>query len=284
MTKLVLNPLTQQQLGQLGENLPHAVQIVGPSGIGKRALAVELAATSIGISAEKLADYPYFLHLQPENNVIPIEMIRGTQHFLRLKTIGRSELRRVILVEDAHLMTIEAQNAFLKSVEEPPSDTIIILTVSQPKKLLPTMSSRLQTLSVHVPSKEALQAHFADASGFDQAYRLSGGLPGLLYALLEDDQTHPLHTAVAQAKDFLQAPVFVRLSTIDSLTAHRDAVTQFLTAVARIAQTGLEQAAAQHSTQLPRWQRILSAVHDAKQALTRNANLKLVLSQFALSC
>jgi hypothetical protein len=284
MADLVLNTLTQQQLQQLRENIPHAVQIVGPSGIGKLSLATELAASIIGTSTEKLADYPYFLHLQPEKNVIPIEMIRGTQHFLRLKTIGKSELRRVILVEDAHVMTTEAQNAFLKSLEEPPSDTIIILTVRQPKKLLPTISSRLQTLSVHLPSKEALQARFAESAGFDQAYRLSGGLPGLLYALMQDDQTHPLLSAVAQAKDFLQAPLFGRLVTIDSLGSDRDALAQFLTAIERIAQTGLEQAAAQRSAQLPRWQHILTGVHTAKKALTRNANMKLVLSQFALAC
>jgi hypothetical protein len=284
MDKLVCTAHTEQQLEQMRINAPHALQIVGPSGIGKLSLGRELAARVIDLPSEELSRYPYFLHLRPEKNVIPIATVRHAQQFLQLKTIGSSNLRRIIIVEDAHLMTTEAQNAFLKSLEEPPRDTMIILTVAQPALLLPTITSRVQSLSVRIPSKEALQTHFANVSGFDQAYRLSGGLPGLLSALLENDQTHPLLAAVTQAKNFLQAPLFVRLSNVDRLSAQKDGVPQFLTAIERIAQTGLEQAAAQHSPQLARWQRVVAAVHDTKQAVARNANMKLALSQFALAC
>lgn len=70
-----------------------------------------------------------------------IESIREIIHFLTIQTTKKGELRAVV-VEDAHLMTPEAQNAFLKTLEEPPRDTIIILTAPRDDLLLPTITSR----------------------------------------------------------------------------------------------------------------------------------------------
>lgn len=284
MDNLVLHPLSRRQLEQFVDNPRHAVQIVGPSGIGKLTVARQLTAQLIGLTAEKLDNYAYFLHLQPEKQVISIDMIRQAQRFLQHKTIGSGEIRRVMLVENAHAMTPEAQNAFLKSLEEPPVDTIIILTVSQPEQLLATITSRVQTLSIHVPPVSNLQAHFGSQNGFQHAYRLSGGLPGLLTALLAADQTHTLFAAVEQAKELLGAALFSRLAAVDGFIADRESVPELLTAVERIAQTGLEQAAVQQPTRIARWQRALRAAHEANAALEHNANLKLTLTQFMLVC
>lgn len=78
-----------------------------------------------------------------------IESIREIIHKLTIRITSEGE-QRAILIEDAHLMTIEAQNAFLKTLEEPPNDTIIILEAEREDLLLPTIQSRC--VSIFVPS------------------------------------------------------------------------------------------------------------------------------------
>ena len=75
-----------------------------------------------------------------------IESIREIIHYLTLQTAGTNENRGVI-INDAHLMTEPAQNAFLKTLEEPPKDTIIILTAPREELLLPTILSRCVLIS-----------------------------------------------------------------------------------------------------------------------------------------
>lgn len=63
-----------------------------------------------------------------------------------IRTLPYEEGKKIFLIKDADKITIEAQNAFLKTLEEPPEDTIIILTVENTKSLLPTIVSRSQKL------------------------------------------------------------------------------------------------------------------------------------------
>lgn len=70
-----------------------------------------------------------------------IETIRDIIHILSTRTTKHNQLRG-IFIDDAHLMTVEAQNAFLKTLEEPPGDTIIILAAPREDLLLPTITSR----------------------------------------------------------------------------------------------------------------------------------------------
>src|SRR5690606_4976469 len=156
---------------------------------------------------------------------IPIDAIRELQKFLRLKTTGQGDFRRTVIIEDAHKMTTEAQNAFLKLLEEPPSDTLIILTAVTPRALLPTILSRAQHVAINVPAEDQLRPLIEksgkDAEAARQAYFLSGGLPGLLSALLGNED-HPLTTNVNLAKEILQKQTFERLCLVDPLSKQRD--------------------------------------------------------------
>jgi hypothetical protein len=283
MDGILLNPLTLRQFERFTANPHHAVQIVGPHGIGKLTVSMLLASKLLEISREKLINYPYFLHVQPLKQTTSIDVVRETHRFLQRKTTGQSSIRRIILLENAHTLTTEAQNAFLKSLEEPPADTIIILTVAEPRQLLATISSRLQTLTIRLPTYKETAALYGDRAGFDQAYRLSNGLPGLLSELL-DDREHPLLAAVERAKKLLQAPLFTRLASVDGLAAQRDDLPYLFMSMKRIAQTGLEQASKQQPAALLRWQRILEATYAAELALAQNANIKLTLTNFMLAC
>lgn len=287
MPNLILHDTTQQQMGQFMQNPAHAVLLAGPDGIGKGSIASHITAALLQIEPEKLSTYPHFLKLEPEGSSISIEKIRELQKFLQLKTIGTQPLRRAIIIEHANALTTEAQNAYLKLLEEPPADTLMVLTVSSQRALLPTILSRVQTITVHPPTEVQLQP-LLQASGKDettlrQAFFLSSGLPGLLTALLHGDEEHPLLASVATAKEILQKPPFERLSLVEGLSKQKESAGAVLDALERIAAAGVDGAAVKEdNARLKQWHAIRRQTAAARRALGRSANTKLTLSNLFL--
>ncbi|MGI5826150.1 MAG: hypothetical protein ACOX50_01925 [Patescibacteria group bacterium] len=101
-------------------------------------------------------DHPDFLWLKtPEKkDSIGIEEARRLQKFLLLKPYSRE--KKVVLIEGAEALTIEAQNALLKTLEEPPAKSQIILTLPDESLLLPTIVSRCQLITLNHQSQITL--------------------------------------------------------------------------------------------------------------------------------
>jgi DNA polymerase-3 subunit delta' len=137
--------------------IPSAYLFAGESGIGKRFAALNLTkALNCEESAVDACDacpschkiengiHPDILLILPENNKIRIDEIRSIDQFLSLKAFeGR---KKVIIVDDAETMNQYAANAFLKTLEEPPEDSLIILISSNPERLPNTIRSRCQKI------------------------------------------------------------------------------------------------------------------------------------------
>ncbi|HEY1835632.1 MAG TPA: AAA family ATPase [Candidatus Saccharimonadales bacterium] len=291
MNGLVLQAATEAQLESFIARPAHALLIVGPEGVGKSALAQALCLQLLKLAGKNaLVKYPYVRFVAPENGSISIDMVRALQQFTKLKIADQpaEKPRRIIILEQAHTMTLEAQNAVLKLLEEPPSDTLFGLTATNDRELLPTIRSRAQTISVKRPTEKSLTAHLV-AQNFDrtkirQAYLMSGGLPGLMHALLTNAD-HPLAQAATQARQLLQVSPFERLATVDTLAKQKADCQRVLTVMQQMAQIALEQAASKDGTNRPlaRWQRILAASYEAEAALLANAQAKLVLTNFMLA-
>jgi DNA polymerase-3 subunit delta' len=286
--KPVLHPRTAEQVDQFTGAPSHAVMLVGANGIGKTHLATIIAAAVLGLEPAALGNYPYFLTIQPDGTSISIESVRALQKFLQLKTLGTGEgVRRIVLVEHAEVLTIEAQNAFLKILEEPPADTLILLTADNRRALLPTILSRVQLITVHAPVEADVKAYFADygdATALSQAFFLSGGLPGLMSALLNKDQAHPLTEGVTQAKAILQKQTFERLAMVEGLSKQKEAARYVLEALLHIAQTGISGATAKRDVaRLKQWHHIMKVTSQAQDALLQNANPKLTLTNLMLN-
>jgi DNA polymerase III delta prime subunit len=276
---------THTEIVRLLANPSHALLLTGLAGSGKTFAAEHIAAEALQIPFEKLRSYAYFTKVAPTKNAISIDNIRTLQRFMQLKTIGTNNVRRVAIVEHAHTMSTEAQNALLKLLEEPPEDSMLILTVHNPRALLTTIRSRLQTIAVQTPTAEQLQTFFgtqANAETFAQNLRLSGNLPGLLNALL-NDEAHPLSAGIQTAKELLQADTFKRLTFVDGLAKQKDAALTTFEALERIAQAGLDQAAAKNvPRQLKQWHHILKVAHKATTQLGSNTSAKLVVTNAML--
>lgn len=280
MNDLIFHPTTRQALGRALTGRAHALLIVGELGSGKRTTALYLASELLGQAAQQS---PYYLHIQPDGKSIGIESIRKLQKFLQLKTTGSQAIRRVVIVEDADGMTVESQNALLKVLEEPPADTVIILTASQPQNLRPTIHSRVQKLTILPPTKGELSTYFKKRgksdTEIDRAYMVSNGQVGLMSALLESDETHVLAERIAEAKQLYGLSTFERLAKVDEIAKRKDELAQLLFACKRICMAALEQAAArQQDAAVKTWHKQLKLVVKAENALPRNPNTKLLLT------
>ena len=142
--------------------LAHAYLLVGPSGVGKEALAFFLAKLLLCENPDLTGDmaracdscagcrkfehqaHPDLEILRPQGAMIKVEQIRDLQRVLSFSPL---EARcRVSLILEAQRINLSAANALLKTLEEPPSGNHLILTASSARTILPTIVSRCQVI------------------------------------------------------------------------------------------------------------------------------------------
>jgi len=286
--KLVLHSNTQKAIQGIVSKPSQALLIIAPEGAGKGSLALYIACKVLNIDESKLLQYPYKLQISPVDQAISIDTIRSVQQFMRLKTTGRAQaIRRLIIIEGAETLTIEAQNAFLKMLEEPPADTIIIMTCANEHSLLPTIMSRVQSLRVTPPSKASLDDYYTE-QGFDQtdvdkAFYISHGQPGLMAGLLNENSDHPLIAHIETAKRLLSASTFERLTMVDQLSKQRTEMRQLIRALQLTCHAALTQASQRGQlAQVKRWHGLLSRLNLAERYMDSNPNLKLLMTDLSL--
>ena len=289
-THLLTHPKTQRQLENFIKQPAHAVLITGPEGSGKAALGRHLVAQLLKLPDEKpLEDYPYFRHLMKpaDKREIPIDSIREIKAFLRLKTPGKSDLKRAILIENSHELSEEAQNALLKILEEPSSDTVFVLTAPSAFSVAPTIASRCQRIEVHEVSEEQALGYFSDkfpANSISSAWQLSQGAPSLLAALLENKQNHPLKVAIDRAKSWLKLTPYERAQELDKLTNNRQEFLLTIQAlskvVAAVHRAALTRRRSSQADKILTDRRLLESL---EQQVEAGANLKLAALELTLN-
>lgn len=283
MKQLLTNQYTQRLLDAYASAPAHALLLTGPTGSGKRSLAQHLAEQALNLSQGAFDDYAYGLSITPEKEggSIGIEAIRNLEQFLALRVPRDVPLNRGAIIEQADNLTIEAQNALLKTLEEPPEGTVLILTASHQKALLPTIISRVQTIVVQRPEKEKVFGHFSEAfpeASIDQIYAISAGLPGLMHSLLEEEE-HPLLKATGVARALLQQATYERLLQIDELVKDKGLASDTVYILQQMAHVSLQSAT---GATAKKWRAVLTASYEASEALRGNAQPKLVLTNLML--
>ncbi len=274
-----MHPNTKQAFERFVIAKPHALLLSGQAGAGKTHLAKVFIATVLAV--EDLSLYPYFSHISDTNE--GIAAIRQLKDFVNKKTIGSNNIRRAILLENADGLSQEAQNALLKLIEEPPEDTILLLTAVHTTSLLPTILSRVQLLPVlPLESSQLEDIQVNDPPAVQRAYHISGGNVGLLLSLLGQEE-HPVFTAVATAKELIQAKAVDRLAQIDVLTKDKSQLNQIIEAMQRIMALLFQQAAAKTPESAIKIHKKRQLITQAQRMLQHNANQKLVLTHLFLN-
>ena len=132
---------------------------------------------------------PDFFSLAPDGQNVRIEQIRELNRQLAFAPVERF---RISVIRNAETMTGEAANAFLKTLEEPPSGNILILNTTEPIDLLPTIVSRCQRLSFQPVPLEEVCGWLVDTKGLPEPEariiaHISQGSPGLAVEMLKMD-------------------------------------------------------------------------------------------------
>lgn len=293
MPDILIHPTSQKQIQSFILHPSHAVLFLGPEGIGKRTLSDFLACQLLELpSSEALTTYPYITYITPEKDSISIEAVRDLQHFTKLKIPGsKTAAWRLIAIEHTELLTPEAQNAILKLLEEPPQDTIFLLSATTEQALLPTIQSRVQHISILQPAHQDVQAYFANlgynTAKIQQAYLLSGGLPGLMTSLLSENEEHPLTKSVEQARAILRATTFERLSMVDTLAKDKTDTLCLFFVLQQMARAALTQSTTKEQRSahqaIKQWQHILQETYQAENMLLTSAQPKLTLTNLFLN-
>lgn len=199
--------LVEALKGSIQKNqISHAYLFIGPRGIGKEALARAFVA---GILCQSPMDerpcghcpaclelkrghLKDFIRVAPEEGqrTIKIRQIRDLIAGVASKTYDGA--MRVILISQAEAMTPEAQNALLKSLEEPEPGNVFIITAENREKILPTIRSRCQTMTLEPLPEEGirrlltLRGYAAQGTQTDRLVAECGGNPGRVLASIEN--------------------------------------------------------------------------------------------------
>jgi DNA polymerase III subunit delta' len=176
------------------ERVPSSILFSGDSGIGKRLTAfnyakalnclepVDFDACDRCVSCRKIdgETHPDVTSMVSENDEIKIEAIRQTVEILSLRPYeGR---KKILVIDDADFMNINAANAFLKTLEEPPRDSVIILVTSSPDRLPETIRSRCMHVRFRPLSSDAFKQVLALKAPGKELGPFSGlitGRPGI---------------------------------------------------------------------------------------------------------
>ncbi|MET3925221.1 AAA family ATPase [Devosia sp. 2618] len=228
-------------LKQLAEHrLPGAILLHGPQGIGKATFAFELAAAILTSTGDEEAhrveeqvsamSHPnlFLLRRRPKDSksyytVIRVEDIRELRDSLH-HTRGRAG-HRVAIIDSIDDCNPSAANALLKTLEEPPADTIFLLISHRPGQLLPTIKSRCHNLALRPVAPDDVRSVLVEhdpslgRAEVDQAISLAGGRPRRAFetlALEADSALGALQTWLANPA---QHPSGVSLKLADALGA-----------------------------------------------------------------
>jgi DNA polymerase-3 subunit delta' len=284
VSQLVLHPATARQFDAFVAQPSHAVTLVGATGSGKHAVASALVEAILQLQPGSFSSYAYGLSIASvDGKAIGIEAIRELEHFLSLKVPGKTGFNRAVIIENAHKLTMEAQNALLKTLEEPPAGTLVVLTASHAQALLPTIRSRSQTIAIKTPNLDSIQDYFVAKGHKSQViartYALSGGLMGLMTALLEAED-HPLKVATETARQLLGATTYERLLLVDRLSKQKDLAIDVLFILGQMAHVSLRSATGPAAD---KWQRIMESSYTTTELLSQNAQPKLALTNLMLT-
>ncbi len=142
--QIIGNEKIKQELIQIVKTnkISHSYLFLGTSGIGKKLIAKQFAKMILGYDLE---NNPDFQIIEPEGASIKIEQIRTMQKRVLEAPIKCD--KKVYIIDDADLMTKEAQNCLLKTLEEPPEFVNIILIGSNGNNFLSTIKSRCTILN-----------------------------------------------------------------------------------------------------------------------------------------
>jgi DNA polymerase III subunit delta' len=222
------------------EEVAHSWLLLGPAGSGKRVAAVAMAAAlncplepDIGCgecsSCSRILRrrHPDVHHVQPEGPLIPVDVIREwvIPETSRSAFEGRT---KVFIIEEADRMNEPAQNALLKTLEEPTDDTVFILISDDEQEVLETIRSRCRIVRLEPMPEDALVEAMVAGGSTDEdarlAARVSHGDVERAHQLAGDKEANVRRSLWRSIPGRLVSPVDALDAAVEILDTARSAV------------------------------------------------------------
>ena len=208
--------------------ISHAYMFEGPSGVGKNTMARELATTLLEM--ENLFNSPDYIEITPDGNSIKIAQIRKLQSDILVKPY---KSYKIYVIDEAQKMTVEAQNALLKTLEEPPKYAIIILITNNKESLLDTIKSRCEIIKfTPIPLVEV--ADYLTQTGVDKnrASLLANFSRGSMQKAIELSESEDFHIMRDEGQKygetFLTGSMLDIMDIQSSIEKYKDNITNVL--------------------------------------------------------
>lgn len=272
---LTLHPATTIVVERLSTHLPQSLLLSGEEGVGLGTVGRRLAGRHVMAVVEPTDAKERVDHV---SGTIGVEAIRR----LYEQTRARYVEHQVVIVDDADRMSHGAQNAFLKLLEEPNEHIHFILTSHSPKRLLPTIRSRVQDVHI-LPITDQQTTDFIQTLGVDDSRKqaqlrfIGSGLPAKLTRLTQDDDYFAEEARVmSDARTFIQGTTFEKLTLINAYASSRDKALLLLDSALMILRRSIS------SSPEPRLIHQMERLLGARELIEANHHIKLQLTQIVL--
>jgi DNA polymerase-3 subunit delta' len=270
-------------------NLAQAYLFVGPEQVGKFTVAKKFAQEIIGVSEDKVN--PDLLIVKPEveekNGIIrkkdiKVATVRKLEKKLALASQGKKN--KIAIIDEADLLTVNAQNALLKTLEEPQKKCILILVCHNLTKILPTIQSRCLIKKFNLVQDSEISQMLSDNQNKREIIFWSVGRPGIAKKLKNNlSELKRKQSIQANLKKILQEGINSRFLQAEILSKDSEQLKEILNLwIVLLRRDILKQNNYFHITS----QKALLLIDEINKSLEiiqeTNANVRLVLESLLL--
>ncbi len=276
------------------DNLAHAYLLVGPNSVGKSTVAKKLAGIlqcendfchkcKNCIQTEKGCHIDV-CELVDDKESIKIGTMRKIVEHLAMT---RQSKYKILLIQRLERMTIEAANSFLKTLEEPPENTIFIMTTNNVSLILPTIISRVRTIrfnnvSYSYLSKKLVELYpNSDEETLNKVNLFSTGKTGKAVQLMENPEVlaEYMHLYNVVQVFLKNKNVVDRFSFVKNLTEEPAQIEVFLNILLHVLRSKVLEGSDKTESEI----NMLLKIREAGMLLKKNVNTRLVLENLMLS-
>lgn len=276
MTELLINSHTEKMLASTVKKMPQSLLLTGENGVGLGAVAKYIAekrnVTPLIILPEKDEK------IDLDKGIISVDIMRRLYNEASTKT----PTDRIIIIDYAERMTTQAQNAFLKLLEEPGQNLYFILVSHSSVKLLPTILSRAERLEIR-PISDKQSNDLLDSLGVKDAKKrsqllfMASGLPAELTRLATDNAYFDcMSVIVRDSRELLRGSLYQKLLLAQKYKDDRVSAGLLLTNASKILKKSLS------DNPTPDNLSLIDRILLASQRLEANGNIRLCIAALVL--
>ena len=274
--KLVINKITEQIIVKTAANLPQSILLTGPVGVGLTEIAKHIANLKSIKPIIILPEKDEKVDL--EKGIISVEIMRRLYDEVRTKT----NVERIIIIDYTETMTTQAQNAFLKLLEEPAAGVYFILLSHTATKLLPTILSRVEKINIRPVSAQQSndildELQITDTTKRAQIMFIAPGLPAEIIRLCIDNEYFASRSSIIRdARELLRGTTYQKLLIAQKYKDNRAQTLILLNDAAKMLQTSVSANPQIDSI------KFIDRILNAYQQIEANGNIRLCLARVVL--